>query len=47
MIDQGLTAIGRVKELSLITAPIYLLNVPLVYLALKSVSLLGRSILYP
>ena len=35
MIDQGLTAIGRVKELSLITAPIYLLNVPLVYLALK------------
>ena len=35
MIDQGLTAIGKVKELSLITAPIYLLNVPLVYLALK------------
>lgn len=35
MIDQGLTAIGRVKELSLITVPIYLLNVPLVYLALK------------
>lgn len=36
MIDQGLTAIGRVKELSMITAPVYLLNVPLVYLALKS-----------
>jgi len=35
MVDQGLTAIGRIKELSLITAPIYLLNVPLVYLALK------------
>ena len=35
MIDQGLTAIGRVKELSLITSPIYLLNVPLVYIALE------------
>ncbi len=35
MVDHGLNAIGRARELSLVTVPIYLLNFPLVYVALK------------
>lgn len=35
MIDQGVNAIGRVKELNLWVTPIYLLDLPLSYLVLK------------
>ena len=35
MIDQGINAIGRVKEMNLWVTPVYLLDLPLSYLALK------------
>lgn len=35
MIDQGIVATGKVKEMNLFGIPIYLINLPLVYLVLK------------
>lgn len=35
-IDQGIIAIGRAKELALYSQPLYLMTLPLVYLALKT-----------
>jgi len=35
MVDQGINAIGRVKEMNLFVTPIYLLDLPLSYLVLK------------
>lgn len=35
MVDQGVVAMGKMKQLALWTSPIYLLNFPLVYVVLK------------
>lgn len=35
MIDQGIVATGKVKEMNLFGIPVYLINLPLVYLVLK------------
>lgn len=35
MIDQGIVATGQVKEMNLLGIPVYLINLPLVYLVLK------------